>query len=193
MYSILHRLSRIMAWLGGVMLSALIVMTCLSILGRGLNDMLHSDAGRAVSETAARWLLDTGVGAINGDYELVEAGIAFAIFSFLPLCQIREAHASVDIFTERMPDRLTRPLRAAISALFAIVLAVIAVQLFAGMTGKKGSGQLSFLLQFPVWWGYAICLPGATLAALVAIYQAVLRGAEATTGRALLPDTGPPR
>jgi len=54
-----------MAILGGLVLSALILVICVSIVGRTI-----------------------GIGPINGDYELVEAGIAFSIFAFLPLTQI---------------------------------------------------------------------------------------------------------
>jgi len=68
------------------------------------------------------WALDLGVGPINGDFELVEAGVAFAIFAFLPLCQISAGHASVDIFTAKLPMRINRVLQLGIDVIFAIVL-----------------------------------------------------------------------
>ena len=42
------------------------------------------------------------------DYELVEAGVAFAIFAFIPLCQIYGSHATVDIFTIVAARRVKR-------------------------------------------------------------------------------------
>ena len=44
MYRQIDRLARAFAILGGSVLSVLIVMTCLSILGRSLNQMLHTAA-----------------------------------------------------------------------------------------------------------------------------------------------------
>ena len=66
-------------------------------------------------------------------------------------------------------------------------MVLIAVQLFSGMQSKHASGQTTLLLQFPVWWGYALCVPGAVAAALVAVHIAVSRFIEVTTGRTVLP------
>ena len=186
MHTFITRLARGFAILGGLVLSAVIVMTCLSIAGRSLGSMLHGDLVQSVAPGPANALLGAGVGPIGGDFELVEAGVAFAIFAFLPLCQLAGAHASVDIFTSRLPLRINRALRTVIEAVFAAVLVLIAVQLFAGMESKRSSGQTSFLLQYPVWWGYLVCVPGAAAAALVSIYVALARLVEAATGRVLL-------
>lgn len=181
------RLARAFAILGGLVLTALIILTCLSIVGRSLNSVLHSDLAQAFAPGLANSLLATGIGPINGDFELVEAGMAFAIFAFLPLCQLNGAHASVDIFTARLPLRINRILRMAIEMIFAAVLILIAVKLFDGMESKRGSGQTTLLLQSPVWWSYAISLPGAVAAALVSVHVAVSRLIEVTTGRVVLP------
>jgi TRAP-type C4-dicarboxylate transport system permease small subunit len=187
MYSTIYKLSRAMAYLGGVMLSVLIIMTCVSIVGRSLNGMLHADFFTTYLPGLARWLLDAGVGPVNGDFELVEAGVAFSIFAFLPLCQITGGHASVDIFTSKLSPRADRILQMLIDVLFAAVLVLIAVQLFSGMQSKLRSGQTSLLLQFPVWWGYALCMFGAATAAFVSVYIAVLRIAAVATGENYLP------
>lgn len=187
MYRTIYKLSRAMAYLGGVMLSVLIIMTCISIVGRSMNGVLHADAVMSVAPDLARWLLDAGVGPINGDFELIEAGVAFSIFAFLPLCQLTGGHASVDIFTSNLGPRAERILQMMIDILFAAVLVLIAVQLFAGMMSKLSSGQNSMLLEFPVWWGYAICMFGAATAAFVSVYIAVLRIAAAATGQNYLP------
>jgi hypothetical protein len=49
----------------------------------------------------------TTFGPVKGDFEVVEAGIAFSIFAFLPICQLHGGHATVDIFTNLMPKRPT--------------------------------------------------------------------------------------
>ena len=186
MYKFMLGLARIMAILGGIMLVALIVLTCASIAGRLINGGLHSDLVQGLAPGLAGWLLDLGVGPVNGDFELVEAGVAFSIFAFLPLCQITSGHASVDIFTGALPRRLNRALGMAIELVFAAVLVLIAVQLFAGTMSKKGYGETSLLLEFPVWWGYAASLVPAVAAALVGVYMAAIRVAEFATGRVLI-------
>jgi TRAP-type C4-dicarboxylate transport system permease small subunit len=187
-YSIMLRLSRLMAYLGGIMLAALVVLTCLSIFGRSLNGMFHSDFFQVSLPQIADWALAMGIGPINGDFELIEAGIAFSIFAFLPLCQITGGHATVDIFTAQMSDRTNRVLRMITEVLFAAVLVLIAVQLLSGLQSKMRSGQTTLLIEFPVWWAYALSLTGAVMAALIAVYLAVMRVVEAYTGRAMLPD-----
>ena len=170
MHVLMDRLARAMALLGGTVLTLLVVMVCASIAGRAL-------AG------ATGGLL----GSIPGDFEIVEAGMAFAIFAFLPLCQLEGAHASVDVFTGLLPPRAQRWLRAAVELLFAAVLVLIFWQLWEGMESKRRSGQTTLLLQFPVWWAYAASLTGAAAAALVGIYVAAMRLAEAARGRDILP------
>ncbi len=187
MHNTVNRLARAFAILGGVVLSALIVMTCLSIVGRSLNSLLHSDFLQGIAPNVASALIAAGIGPINGDFELVEAGMAFTIFAFLPLCQLHGAHASVDILTSKLPLRLNRFLRMLIEIVFAAVLILIAVKFFGGMESKRNSGQTTFLLQYPLWWGYALSLPGAITAALVAVYVAYTRCIEFITGRAVLP------
>lgn len=187
MYRSIEWLARLFALLGGAVLSALILLTCVSVLGRSLNSLLHSDLVQSVIPNAADALLSLGIGPINGDFELVEAGMAFAVLAFLPLCQLHGAHASVDIFTARLPRRANYTLRALIEAVFAAVLILIAWQLFEGMMSKLRTGQTTFLLEYPVWWGYAAALSGAVVAAAVSVYLATLRIREAATGQTILP------
>lgn len=162
-HRIVHGFASVMAMLGGLVLSATILVTVASILG-GL----------------------TPLGPIPGEEELVQAGMAFAIFAFLPLCQITAGHATVDIFTNWLTGRAFRLLRAATEALFAAVLVVIAVQLEAGMQSRLRSGQTTFLLQFPVWWSYAASLFGAVAAAGVGVWTALARAWELWTNRDLI-------
>ncbi len=182
--------ARLMAIAGGIVLSVLILIVCISIAGRALNSFPHADLVTSVAPSASAWLLGLGIGAIPGDFEIVEAGMAFCIFAFLPYCQVTAGHASVDVFTAFLPTRANRLLSVAIEILFAVVLVVIAWQLKEGMDSKLRSGQTSLLLQFPVWWGYALSLVGAAAAALAAVHMALVRVHELLTGRTVLEGQG---
>ncbi len=187
MQGFMEKLSRLFALLGGIVLTVLIVIVCLSVLGRSLNSVLNGDMMQQALPDLANYLLALGIGPINGDFELVEAGMAFAIFAFLPICHLNGAHASVDIFTQHLRLRMNRFLRMMIEFVFAAVLIIIAYQLFQGMLSKLNSGQTSFLIQFPVWWGYALSVTGAIVAAIVGVYIAGLRVLEFSANRDILP------
>ncbi len=174
MHEVIDKLARAMAVAGGIVLSFLIILTCLSVLGRVLNTILHRQV-EALAPGLAKWFLDLGIGPITGDFELVEAGVAFAIFAFIPLCQITAGHASVDIFTNQMPRGANRFLIMVIDIVFAAVLILFAWKLFDGMLSKRRYGETTFLLQFPIWWSYAASFFAAVTAAIAGIYVAVVR------------------
>jgi len=176
-----------MAVIGGLMLTALIVLTCVSVIGRGLNSFGHSDVLEAWAPSFANWLIGTGVGPLSGDFELVQAGMAFTIFAFLPICQFQAGHATVDIATNRLPKRANVILIAFWEVVLAVVIVVIAWRLYAGFLTKFENGQTSFLLQFPVWWAFGASLIAAIIAACVGIYCAVGRMLDAFTGSHLMP------
>jgi len=186
-YPVVLRASRWMAILGGLMLCVLILLVCTSIVGRQINGFLHGDFMIGFAPDFAQALIDFGIGPVNGDFELVEAGMAFVVFSFLPYTQITAGHAAVDVFTSGLSDRVNKVLIMLGEVLFAIVLVIIALQLYGGMMSKIRSGQITFLLEFPVWWGYALSLVGAVIAALASVYVAIARIQEVVTGQEVLP------
>ncbi len=185
MRNLAKQAARLMAICGGLVLTVLIVLICISVIGRSFNGLLHGWIGAAMPSVSA-WALDLGVGPINGDFELVEAGVAFAIFAFLPLCQISAGHASVDIFTAKLPTRINRVLQLAIEVIFAVVLIAIAYQLYNGMLSKQRYGDTTFLLQFPIWWAYAASLSGSILTAVISLYVAGVRALELMRGEDIL-------
>lgn len=188
MHKYMMGLSRFMAVLGGVVLTLLIVLTCVSILGRLLNGFFHGDFMESLAPGFSAWMINLGVGPVNGDFELVESGVAFAIFAFIPLCQITSGHASVDILTNSFPAWANRFLRMVTEAVFAAVLILIAWKLYDGMSSKMRYGETTFLLQFPIWWAYAASLFGAIVAAIVGVYMACVRIYEFATGRIIIWD-----
>lgn len=190
MKTAIERLARGMAVLGGVVMVALVLLTCVSVLGRGLNSMGHSGWLTSLAQGFADWLIASGVGPVTGDFELVEAGIAFSIFAFLPICQLYAGHATVDVFTSRMSDKANAWLIAFWDVVLTLVIWLITWRLFAGLLDKLGNGETSFLLQFPVWWAYAASFVAALVASVTALYCSVGRVTYAATGRSILPASG---
>jgi len=188
-HHVAYGIAYVFAVIGGVVLASLILITCASIIGRTLNSLLYLDVVTAIAPGTAQWLVDTGVGAIRGDFEMVEAGMAFCIFAFLPLTQLTASHASVDIVVNMLPRSVTRFLLVLAEILFAMVLVIIALQLYDGLGRKMRSGETTLLLQFPVWWAYAFSLVGAVAAALAGVYMAAVRVFELLSGQTIV-ETG---
>ncbi|MFP7571132.1 TRAP transporter small permease [Marivita sp. S2033] len=187
MHSAIHFSARVAALIGGIVLVGLVVLTCVSVLGRGLVTLGYSDwLGQGLADA----LLSTGVGPVSGDFELVEAGVAFAIFAFLPVCQLHGGHATVNVFTDRLPLRANAWLVAFWEGLLALVILLVTWRLSVGMMDKFANQETTFLLQFPVWWAYAASLAAAVVASVTAIYCAWGRVVFALTGRSILPAGG---
>ena len=126
---------------------------------------------------------------IKGTYELTEAGVAFAIFAFLPICQFFGAHATVDVFTSGLGPRATRIIRAFWEVCLTLAILFVTERLFSGMQRYLGNGETTLFLQFPVWWAYAVSFGAAALACVTGIYCAYARLVEAVTNRDILPQS----
>lgn len=157
--------------LGGLVLLCLIAVTCLSILGRSANTIGHGDWLAASFPALAGWLVK--LGPINGDFEIVEAGVAFAIFAFLPWCTIERGHATVDLFTSKLPDRANQVLALLWDIVYAGVMIVITWRLYEGTQNKIRYGETSFMLEYPIWWGFAACTVAAAITCVVCIYRLI--------------------
>jgi TRAP-type C4-dicarboxylate transport system permease small subunit len=146
--------ARTLALAGGLALLALVAMVGISALG------------------AAGHRLGLATAPLKASYELIEASLPMIVFAFLPWVQLQNAHARVDLLADRFPPVLRRTLAVIWALLAAALMAVIAWRLGLGMGAKMRSGTTTFLLGWPLWWFYAACLPGAWLAAAVALWQA---------------------
>ncbi|HSG56409.1 MAG TPA: TRAP transporter small permease, partial [Paracoccaceae bacterium] len=106
---------------------------------------------------------------------------------FLPVCQLYGAHATVDIFTARLPARANRVIAAFWEVVLSAVIVLIVWRLYGGLERYYGNGETTLFLQFPVWWSYAASFAAGLIACIVAVYCAVIRIAEAMRGRPILP------
>ena len=147
MSNFIYGLSRAMAWFGGVVLTLIALVSVASIVGRALSGY--------------------GLAPVPGDFELVEAGTALAVFSFLPLAQLRRGHASVDLFWSLYPVPLQRLLEGLADALMLTVWLLLVWRMGVAMLDYRANGEVTFILQFPVWWGYAASMPLAVFGCIV--------------------------
>lgn len=127
-------LARYTAFVGGVVLVALVAITVVSIIGRALSAF--------------------GLGPVPGDFELVEAGTAFAIFAFMPWCHMTRGHATVEIFAGAFSNRGNRVLDLAWNTLMFLAMALITWRFWLGTLDKMSNGESTFILQMPLWWAY---------------------------------------
>lgn len=184
MHSLMVKIARVMALLGGLVLVSLVLVTCISVIGRSANTLGHTPWLESLLEPLAS--LFKQLGPVRGDFELVEAGVAFAIFAFFPWCQLVQGHATVDLFTNYLPNRARRFLMTLWEILLSATIVVITWRLIVGATDKADNGETTFLLQFPVWWAFSACAVAAVVASTVAVYVAYVRVLELTSNADLL-------
>jgi TRAP-type C4-dicarboxylate transport system permease small subunit len=146
---VLDGLARGVALAGGVILVALTLMSVASVAGRAL--------------------LGTPV---PGDFELVQIGCGAAIAAFLPYCQLQRGNIIVDFFTVRASPRVQGALDTFGALLLALVMAVLAWRTAVGMVAVRAGGEVSMIVGFPIWIGYAAIVPSLVLATVVALFTA---------------------
>jgi TRAP-type C4-dicarboxylate transport system permease small subunit len=127
----LYRAATGVAVLGGLVLFALTLLTVISVVGRA-----------AFSAP------------IPGDFELVELGMAVAIFSFLPYCQIVRGNVIVDLFTSRASPRTRALLDGIGNLLYTAIAALLTWRGAIGGLEIRSYHETTMVLQVPVWWGF---------------------------------------
>jgi TRAP-type C4-dicarboxylate transport system permease small subunit len=146
------RAARLIALAGGVILVAIGILVTTSVL--------------------MRWIAGEGV---NGDFELVQMGLAVAVFTFLPLCQAHRGNVMVDTFTQRLPGKVQAGLDALWDALYAAVAAFIAWRLSVGAAEASASHTTSMVLSVPIHYAIGVCAAIAAFLALIGLLTAIRR------------------
>lgn len=164
---VIEMIARYLAYVGGFILLAMALVTVVSITGRAL--------------------LSFGFGPVRGDYEMVANGCALAVFFFLPFCQLKRGHVTVDIVTSMFSTRMQAIFGMMGDALIALASSLILRQLWFGfgekfpygsdaLRGALGMGYKPFFpettyeLEIPVWIPYGLALIGAVLFLVVSLY-----------------------
>jgi TRAP-type C4-dicarboxylate transport system permease small subunit len=152
-------LAKFTAMAGGAAMIFITLITVVSIIGRAL----------------IRW----GFSAVPGDFEIVQAGMLFAIFAFLPWAHLERGHAIVAVLTDRFPVRFNALAEFIWDVAMLLTSAFIAWRLWAGMLDKLGNKESTFILGIPIWVIYSTGLVGAVIFVIVAAYCAVRSGRNA--------------
>lgn len=158
-----YGLAKLMAMVGGIVLIALVLLIVVSVIGRSL--------------------LWAGLRPVMGDYELVEAGVGFAVFAFLPWGHLERGHALVALFTDRMGPRVNSWILVVTDLMMMLTAAFITWRLFYGMLDKFEYNETTLLLRVPLGWTYAAGLVGGCVFVVIAIYVFGRSITNALTGR----------
>lgn len=151
MNTLVYGVARALAWFGAFVLCVIAVMSVASIVGRAFTF--------------------AGLGPVRGDFELVEAGTALAVFSFLPWCQLKGAHAVVDLLWGRYPPRLQHALTTVTDAAMLFAWSLLVWRMGIATLEYRANGEVSFILQMPVWYGYAASMVPATYVVVVCLWR----------------------
>lgn len=111
-----------------------------------------------------------------GDFEIVEVGVAVAIFSFLPYCQLTGANVTADIFTAGAGPKLRSALSAIASLIAAGFAAFLLWRMYAGFLDFRLYEETTAIYQFPIWMAYAPILVSLALlfaAAIITLMEAL--------------------
>lgn len=142
-------LARACAILAGLLMTAITLVTCASLIGRN---------------TIGATLL--------GDYELTAVTAGAAVALFLPWAQLRRGNIIVDFFTAKMPDRVNAGLDRLGALVLALVMLLLAWRTVVGGIGSYESQTTTMMLGFPEWIVYAAMVPPLFLTGLIGLTQA---------------------
>jgi len=146
------RIARILALIGGLLLAGLALLVTTSVI--------------------LRWLGGQG---INGDFEMVQMGLALAVFAFLPLCQAHRGNVMVDTFTLRLPLWVQATIDALWDLVYAAFAGFIAWRLSIGAMEAFTSHTPSMVLSLPIHYAIGACAGMAAFLALICLLTALRR------------------
>ena len=167
---VVHAVARYLALAGGAVMIAVTAVTVVSIIGRGL--------------------IRFGLSPIPGDFEIVQAGMLFAIFSFLPWCHLTRGNAIVAILTDRFPVRFNALAEFIWDVAMLLAATFIAWRLWFGMIDKFEFRESTFILRVPVWMSYATGFAGAVIFVAIAVYCVARSGRNAFSADPQRPAAG---
>jgi TRAP-type C4-dicarboxylate transport system permease small subunit len=146
----LERLARLCSILGGLLLTALMLMTCYSLIGRNFFET-----------------------ALIGDFELTGIGSGAAIALFMPLCQLKRDNIIVDFFTANRSAAFNHKLDRFGDLLMALIFALLSWRCALAAINARETLGASMLLGFPDWIVFTSMSIPFALTAVIAAMQAL--------------------
>ncbi|KAA5604754.1 TRAP transporter small permease subunit [Roseospira marina] len=152
---------------GGVVLLVITAVTMLNVAGFALDAVARPFGGR--------------VPGVSGYEEVVALLVGGATLSFLPWCQLRWGHVTVDLFTRRAPRRLVAAVDRLALVLTAALAFGLALSMAVGMAQMRTDGVVTGVRAWPEWpfWGPGVA--GLALWGAVAAVMALAPPASPTT------------
>ncbi len=159
-------LAKTSAMLGGFVLLAVMIMTVISVMGMSLHKL-----GRFLKKSYELEIAPLlALGPIPGETEMIEAGMAFIIFAFMPIVTLNRGHASVEILTNAFGGGINRLIDLVADLLLLSAAGYLAYRHYLGTLDKYANGETTWILQFPLWWGYAGALFGAVIFVVICVF-----------------------
>lgn len=150
--NLLDRIARFCSILGGFVMTALMLMTCYSLISRNVFDA-----------------------ALIGDFELTGVGAGAAIALFMPLCQLKHENIIVDFFTANRPQAFNFRLDRFGDLLMAVIFSLLSWRCTAAAINAVETMGASMLLGFPDWIVFTSMAIPFGITALIAFNQAAAK------------------
>jgi TRAP-type C4-dicarboxylate transport system permease small subunit len=139
-------------------------------VGGGL--VLLATAAMVTTSVLLRW---SGRQPVPGDFEIVQMAMALVVFAFLPICQIRRGNIAVEMFTDRLPRRVTAWLDATWDVVYAATAALLAYALALGTMDVLANKTQTMVLTLPLWPALSATSVLAAFLAVAAVASAIVR------------------
>ncbi|QIM48075.1 TRAP transporter small permease [Pusillimonas sp. DMV24BSW_D] len=151
MAKVFELIAKIFALIGGLTLFCVAVFICVSVVLRNVF---------AVS--------------FVGDFELTAYAMGTVVSLFLPYCQWRCGHLTIDFFMAGARPSTQHALNRFGSLLMGLIMALLLWRTAIGGLSAYKSQSSSMMFGFPDWIVYSFIVPSLSVTAIIAFWQSVV-------------------
>ncbi len=144
---VLYSISKWLAVFGGVVLSAMALLTTISVIGRS-----------------------AFLSPVPGDFEIVAIGTGVAVFAFLPWCQMVRGNVVVDFFMSAAPTRARIFADAVGGVVYFVIASLLTWRMIFGGIDMYKYNELSMTINFPRWTTFPVSIALLGFLAIVIVY-----------------------
>ena len=157
---VLYSIARVLAICGGIVLSAMAILTTVSVFGRYLFNQ-----------------------PVRGDFEIVAIGTGLAVFAFLPWCQMTKGNVIVDFFMNRAPIRAKAFCDMLGAIIYVLLGALLTWRMIFGGIDMYEQSELTLTINFPRWTTFPVSVLLMGFLIVVTAYTIGRSIAETRAGR----------